>query len=133
VVEEFGYVTAVEGLVSKINEAKQIHFNLVIFGVKERLQKEYELALYRITQELINNVLKHANAKNVMLQIGYRNENLVVMIEDDGKGFDLNEHSSGYGLHNLNERAKLMRGTMIIDSKVGKGTSIFIEIPYNFD
>ena len=63
VLEEFGYTTAVEGLVNKINETKQIHFNLVMFGMKQRLQKDYELALYRITQELINNVLKHAKQK----------------------------------------------------------------------
>ena len=57
VLEEFGYVTAVEGLVNKINETKQIHFDLVVFGINHHLKKEYELALYRITQELINNVL----------------------------------------------------------------------------
>src|SRR5687768_10780425 len=65
VLEEFGYTTAVEGLVNKINETKQLHFSLVIFGMKKGLQKDYELALYRITQELINNILKHAGAKEV--------------------------------------------------------------------
>ena len=124
VLEEFGYTTAVEGLVNKINETKQINFNLVVFGMKQRLQKDYELALYRITQELINNVLKHAEAKNVSLQIGQRDEKIILMMEDDGKGFDLNAHKDGYGLHNLDARTKLMQGTMIIDSKAGKGTSV---------
>ena len=130
VLEEFGYTTAVEGLVNKINETKQIHFNLVMFGMKHRLQKNYELALYRITQELINNVLKHAEAKNVSLQIGQRDEKIILMMEDDGKGFDITAHKDGYGLHNLDARTKLMQGTMIIDSKAGKGTSVLIEIPY---
>jgi signal transduction histidine kinase/ligand-binding sensor domain-containing protein len=133
VLEEFGYATAVEGLVNKINETKQIHFNLVMFGMKDRLQKDYELALYRITQELINNVLKHAAAKNVSLQIGQRDEKIVLMIEDDGKGFDVNAHKDGYGLHNLEARTQLMQGTMVIDSQPGKGTSVLIEIPYNFN
>ncbi len=53
ILEEFGYTTAVEGLVNKINETKQIHFDLVVFGINHRLKKDYELALYRITQELI--------------------------------------------------------------------------------
>jgi signal transduction histidine kinase len=132
VLEEFGYTTAVEGLVNKINETKQINFTLVVFGMKERLQKDYELALYRITQELINNVLKHAEAKNVSLQIGQRDEKIILMIEDDGKGFDINIHKDGYGLHNLDARTKLMSGTMTIDSKPGKGTGVLIEIPYNF-
>jgi signal transduction histidine kinase len=132
VLEEFGYTTAIEGLVNKINETKQIHFNLVVFGMTQRMQKDYELALYRITQELINNVLKHAGAKNVSLQIGKRDEKIILMIEDDGKGFDVNAHRDGYGLHNLDARTRLMHGTMNIDSQPGKGTSVLIEIPYNF-
>lgn len=133
VLEDFGYTTAVEGLVNKINETKQINFNLVVFGMKQRLQKDYELALYRITQELINNVLKHAEAKHVSLQIGQRDEKIILMMEDDGKGFDLNTHKEGYGLNNLAARTKLMQGVMIIDSKVGEGTSVLIEIPYIFN
>ncbi len=129
--EEFGYTTAVEALVNKINETKEIHFSLVVFGMKERLQKDYELALYRITQELINNVLKHANAKQVSLQIGYRDEKVVLMIEDDGKGFDVHAHKDGYGLHNLEARTKLLQGIMsILDSQPGKGTSVLVEVPY---
>ncbi len=133
VLEEFGYTTAVEGLVNKINETKQLHFNLVIFGMKHGLQKEYDLALYRITQELINNVLKHAEAKQVSLQIGQREEKIILMIEDDGKGFDVNSHKDGYGLHNLEARTKLLNGVMTIDSHPGKGTSVLIEIPYNLN
>ncbi len=133
VLEEFGYTTAVEGLINKINETKQIHFSLIIFGMKERLKKDYELALYRITQELINNVLKHAEAKNVSLQIGKRDNKIILMIEDDGKGFDVTAHKDGYGLHNLDARTKLLQGTLTIDSQPGKGTSALIEIPDNFN
>jgi len=130
--EEFGYTTAVEALVNKINETKEIHFSLVVFGMKERLQKEHELALYRITQELVNNVLKHADAKQVSLQIGYRDEQIVLMIEDDGKGFDVHTHKDGYGLHNLEARTKLLHGVMSIDSQPRKGTSVVVEVPYKF-
>ncbi len=133
VLEEFGYTTAVEGLVNKINETKQIYFHLVVFGMKQRLKKDYELALYRITQELINNVLKHSEAKHVSLQIGHRDEKIILMIEDDGKGFDVSAHKDGYGLYNLESRTKLMKGTMTIDSQPGKGTSVLIEIPYNLN
>jgi signal transduction histidine kinase len=77
--------------------------------------------------------LKHADAKNVSLQIGQRDEKIILMIEDDGKGFDINTHKDGYGLHNLDARTQLMHGTMTIDSQPGKGTSVLIEIPYNFN
>jgi signal transduction histidine kinase/ligand-binding sensor domain-containing protein len=130
VLEEFGYTTAVEGLINKINETRLIYFNLVIFGMKHRLKKEYELALYRITQELINNVLKHAEAKQVSLQIGQRDEKIILMMEDNGKGFDVSSRKDGYGLHNLEARTKLMQGIMTIDSMPGKGTSVLIEVPY---
>ena len=53
-------------------------------------------------------------------------------MEDDGKGFDVSAHKDGYGLNNLDARTKLMQGTMTIDSKPGKGTSVLVEIPYNF-
>ncbi len=133
ILEEFGYSTAVEGLVSKINETEQLHFSLVIFGMKQRLQKDYELALYRITQELINNVIKHAGAKQVSLQIGRRDEKIILMIEDDGKGFDVGSRKDGYGLHNLDTRTRMLDGIITIDSQPGKGTSVLIEIPYNLN
>ncbi|MCY7423219.1 MAG: histidine kinase [Chitinophagaceae bacterium] len=130
VLEAFGYTTAIEGLVNKINETRQIEFTLVVFGMKKRLRKDHELALYRITQELINNVLKHAGARHVSLQIGQRDEKIILMIEDDGVGFNVHEHKDGYGLHNLYARTNLMAGIMTIDSQPGKGTSVLIEIPY---
>lgn len=130
VLEEFGYITAVASVVNKINETGKIHFCLTTFGINQRLQRDYELALYRITQELINNVLKHSQAKNVSLQIGQRDEKIIVMIEDDGKGFEVKNHNYGHGLNNLDIRTKLMKGTMSIDSQPGNGTSVSIEIPY---
>jgi signal transduction histidine kinase/ligand-binding sensor domain-containing protein len=133
VLEDFGYTNAVEGLANKINETKLIHFELNVFGFKNRLQKDYELALYRITQELINNILKHAEAKNISLQTGQRDDKIVLLIEDDGKGFDVNLHKDGYGLKNLETRTKLLNGKMTIDSIPGKGTTTHIEIPYNLN
>lgn len=129
VLEEFGYSTAVEVLVNKINETRCVHFNLRMFGMNTRLLKDDELNLYRITQELISNVLKHAEAKHVSLQIGRRDKKFILMIEDDGKGFDSNARQEGYGLHNLAARTQLMQGIMVIDSQPGKGTSVLIEIP----
>jgi signal transduction histidine kinase len=130
ILEEFGYATAVEGLVNKLNETKHVCFTLTVFGLENRLQRDYELALYRITQELINNVLKHAEAKHVSLQLGCRDSKIILMIEDDGKGFDISSHRNGYGLTNLAARTKMMHGSMTIDSKPAKGTSVSIEIPY---
>ena len=132
VLEEFGFVVAIEGLINKINQSGAINIELTTFGFTKNIQKEYELALYRIAQELINNVLKHSQAKNVSLQIGYRDEKIIIMIEDDGRGFKVEEHKDGYGLKKLVARTKLLNGTMNIDSQIGKGTSVSIEVPYKF-
>ena len=102
-----------------------------MFGFKQRLQKEYELYLYRITQELISNILKHAEAKNISLQVGIRDEKIILIMIDDGKGFNVNEQNGGYGLKNLETRTKIMSGKMIIESNPGSGTNVLIEIPYN--
>ena len=133
ILEEFGYVSAIESLINKINQANTIHFHHTVFGINGKFRNEYELALYRITQELINNVLKHSEAKNVSLQMGYRDEKIIIMIEDDGKGFELNRHKEGYGLKNLEARTKLLNGSLNIDSQIGKGTSVLIEVPYKFN
>jgi signal transduction histidine kinase/ligand-binding sensor domain-containing protein len=131
VLQEFGYITAVEWFIAKMNKMGPPHFTLVSFGMTQRLREDYELALYRITQELINNVIKHAEAKKASLQIGRRDGRIILMIEDDGKGFDPATQKEGYGLHNLDIRTRLMKGTMTVDSYPGKGTSVLIELPYN--
>jgi ligand-binding sensor domain-containing protein/signal transduction histidine kinase len=131
VLEEFGYITAVEGLVSKINGAQKVTFKLNVFGLEKRFDKDHELALYRMTQELINNILKHAEAKQVFLEVGRRDGQLILMIEDDGKGFEASGQKEGFGLHNLAARTKLLSGDLHIDSSPGKGTTILIKIPYN--
>lgn len=78
-------------------------------------------------------MLKHAEAKNVSLQIGQRDKKIILMIEDDGRGFDIAAHNDGYGLHNLEARTKLLQGIVTIDSNPGQGTSVLIEIPENFN
>lgn len=132
ILEEFGFVAAIESLVNKINQAGAVRFDLSTFGIRDHLRDDYELTLYRIVQELINNTIKHAEAKIVSLQIGYREGKIIVMIEDDGKGFDVNAHKDGYGIKNLEARTKLLNGTIAIDSTPGKGTSVAIEVPYKF-
>lgn len=133
ILDEFGFIEAVQGIADKINETGQVYIQLIAFGIRQRLPKDYELALYRITQELINNALKHAHAKQVTLQIGQRDNTLIIMMEDDGIGFNTENQRDGYGLHNLAARTKLMKGVMKIDSQQGKGTSVYIEIPFNFN
>jgi len=128
--EEFGYVAAVESLINKLNETGKVHFDLSTYKMNIHIRKDYELALYRITQELINNVIKHAKANKASLQIIYRDKKIILMMEDDGTGFDTSKPTKGLGLHNLKIRTQLMNGKITFDSHKNSGTSIIIEIPY---
>jgi signal transduction histidine kinase len=94
---------------------------------------EKSVNLYRLIQEALNNILKHANAKNIYIKITNQSQQINVLIEDDGDGFDTNQSAenvnAGKGLSSMNQRAELSGGKCIIESKPGKGTKINIVIP----
>ncbi|HUV52444.1 MAG TPA: GAF domain-containing sensor histidine kinase [Dehalococcoidia bacterium] len=104
-------------------------------GVEERLPKEVELALYRIAQGAIANIAWHSQAKNATFSLRRTSEELVIEIEDDGKGFDaskpiqVDESGHGRGLLSMKERASLLGGTCDIQSQLGKGTKITVRVP----
>jgi two-component system NarL family sensor kinase len=95
----------------------------------ENISEELKHHLYRITQELCNNTVKHAHSNHVTLSINKHIDHISYLYEDNGKGFDIAEKEKGIGLHNIEERVNLMNATSRIDSFVGRGTHITIEIP----
>ena len=101
------------------------------YGLEERLPQRFELLVYRIIQELLNNIVKYAEAEDVLVQISRHDNQLSITVEDDGKGFDVNiiRQKDGIGLHSMQQRIALLGGRMDIDSAIGKGTSVNIELP----
>ena len=103
---------------------------------KERLAPEAETNLYRIAQEALNNVHKHAKASSVEVSLEKRGEDLIVLIiNDDGSGFDPKNkmnRGKGIGLIGMRERAALIGGSLEIESAPGKGTTIFVRVPATF-
>jgi len=99
----------------------------------ERIQltEEQSFHIFRIVQELLQNILKHADAKQAILQISYNAKRLYIAVEDDGKGFEMNEikHKKGLGLKNIETRVKILKGRMDLQSSSLKGTSVLIEMP----
>lgn len=100
----------------------------------QRLSPEREVAVYRITQEALTNIARHAEAKNVSVVLGYRGSSLVAIIEDDGKGFDVNQimisgNGKSLGVFGMYERAFLVGGKLTIESQPGSGTTVFLEVP----
>ncbi len=116
-----------------MNHSGDIRFYFDINGFESRPSELVEINLYRIVQELLNNIVKYANATEVQVQVTREDETISVMIEDNGKGFDKDklEKSTGNGWYNINSRLSLLKGSIEIDSKPGKGTVVFIEIEEN--
>jgi len=128
---KFGLNEAIKDYCDGINESKSVKIKFTQLGITQPLEKSVEVILYRIIQELTNNAIKHADAKNIFIQLS-ENENILnLTIEDDGKGFDKNQLKiiKGTGLQNVQSRVDYLKGTWNIESEIGKGTSIIIEIP----
>ena len=87
--------------------------------------------IWRILVESLNNIVKHANATRVFVEIACKSDHLSVLIQDNGKGFDVNAYSPGMGLKNIQTRAESVGGTLEITSKIGEGTNLLINIPMN--
>ncbi len=99
----------------------------IVLDIEERempLPAEVQIAIYRIAQESINNVVKHSQASQLRISLTYQPEQINLMIEDDGKGFDVEHQTAGFGQSIVRERAKAIGAHLTIDSEPGKGTRI---------
>lgn len=102
-------------------------------GTLPPLDKEYELSMYRIIQELLQNAIKHADASHILVQLAIWNDNLLtITIEDNGKGFDTTKAVEGLGLVSIKNRLRVMHGLIDINSRSGKGTSVHLEFDHLF-
>lgn len=90
---------------------------------------EIEITTFRIYQELVTNILRHAEAEHVSIELYERDGTLVLAVEDDGKGFDPSEKFAGAGITGMRERAALVNGTIRFDSEAGMGSHVVLEIP----
>lgn len=108
----------------------KLNVNFQHYGQALQLPQETEINIYRIAQELVQNIIKHAKASNILIQLSYREDILTLTIEDDGIGFDSVNGTSkeGIGLKSIRSRLKVMSGTMDIHTRHPQGTSITIEI-----
>ena len=125
-----GLTTAVRDFIDKI-DARKLKVNLETFGLQDRLDQNIETVLYRVIQETVNNVIKHAEANALDIQLTKDEEGINVMIEDNGKGFDTAflETFDGIGLKNIKSRVEYLKGTVDFSSNLGSGTLVAIHIP----
>lgn len=132
VLEEFGLANALNSLCERLSGTGKIKIEFIEVELADlKLEQQIELELYRITQELLSNVIKHSEAKEVSVQLSYYEEEnaLNLIVEDDGKGFDTSNYKAGIGLSNIKLGVQSLDGVIEIDSGKGAGTTINIEIP----
>jgi PAS domain S-box-containing protein len=135
VLKDFGLIVAIQNLIDKVNAVNNTRFRFSHYDFTNRLDSKLEKAIYRICQESLNNILKHANAKNATFQLFKSDEFVTFVIEDDGEGFDLktiedNQKRSGIGLMSIRERVESFNGTFTINTQKQRGTELIIEIPF---
>ncbi|MGB9904198.1 MAG: sensor histidine kinase [Desulfotomaculales bacterium] len=134
VLDDLGLVAALKRYLADFKEQYGIATEFVFFGQDRRLPVSTEVTLFRITQECLNNVRKHADARSVLVKAEFIQNRVNLLIKDDGKGFDLAEVSSlppagGYGLINIRERAQLVGGFVQINTAPGRGTAVYVSVP----
>lgn len=117
--------------VTQLNQEQSIHFEFIQTGQPEHFKKEVEIALYKITMEIIYNALKHSNASDCSIQFFYKEDELEIITEDNGVGIS-GESVKGMGLKNIAKRIKKINGNIHIDSKKGN-TTIIITIPSPYE
>ncbi len=126
--DDFGLVAALENLRDTFSEQTGIRVDLEA-QIGGRLPSEVETALYRIVQETLTNIVKHAQAGSVSIVLTRTNRAVTAVIEDDGRGFSPEEDGDGHGLIGVNERLALLGGKLKIESSPGAGATIVAEVP----
>jgi len=126
---KFGLDEALKEYTNSIAATKLLTVKYQSFGMKERIENSAEIIIYRIVQELLNNVLKHASASEVLVQLVREQSRLSVLVEDNGRGFDtaLLASNKGAGWTNIRSRVDYLKGQLDIHSEIGNGTSVSIE------
>lgn len=125
----FGLVAALQEMGNALEKSGQMEVDIQVYGLEERLPEKVEVSLYRIVQELLNNVVKHAQATSVIIQLNRQGEELNLLVEDNGLGFDPQEARGGLGLESLQSRVRYLDGSLEVDTALGRGTATMVHVP----
>ncbi len=135
VLDDLGLIAALKRYLADYKEQNNVRTEMVCMGPNKRMPVTTEVAVFRIIQECLNNIQKHAGAKHAVIKVEMLKDRINVTVRDDGEGFELqsvkNNKSSqeGYGLVNMRERAGLLNGKIDIISSPGKGTTVHLSVP----
>jgi signal transduction histidine kinase len=127
--DHLGLTGALDALVDSAGSASTIAFKKRFEPVDDVFSRDAAASLYRIVQEGVNNILKYSEAKNSRVTLERDLRETLLVIEDDGRGFNPNDAREGMGLKNIAERARILGGRLKLDSSPGRGVRIELAIP----
>jgi signal transduction histidine kinase len=137
VLDDLGLALALRSQAKKCLEPAGVRMHLRAAGLKDQLPAEVETAVFRVVQEAVTNIARHAQASEAHISLTKKDDRLIVRIEDDGVGFDpalvMSEGRKGWGLRGMEERTTLLGGKFYIGSQPGSGTLVLAEIPLGQD
>ncbi|WP_079710755.1 sensor histidine kinase [Paraliobacillus ryukyuensis] len=128
--DDLGLVPTIKKYVENMAEYNQMNITFTPLSLWDRLDTKYEVALFRLIQEAVQNAIKHAEASKIDVKLEKSSNTILVIIKDDGKGFDVKQRKeNSFGLIGMKERLEMLNGSIDIHSKVGQGTRIEIQVP----
>jgi two-component system, NarL family, sensor kinase len=134
VIKKGGLLKSIENQVGYIKRGGKYNIQFNVNGEHIFMVFNKEIILFRIVQEAVNNIIRHAKASHIFISLCYSKDVLIMQIRDNGKGFNLNETDSGSnnlnGVYNMQHRAKLIDADFELDSQIGVGTTITVKTPY---
>ncbi|MFL5262758.1 MAG: ATP-binding protein [Anaeromyxobacteraceae bacterium] len=133
VLDDLGLFSAIRWYAERTLGSRGVAVRCEIAELDARLPPEFEIALFRVCQEAVNNIARHAHAESVLIQLGTDGRDLVIELEDDGRGFDPAKRGDTsrphYGIMGIRERAELLGGRASVDSAPGKGARVEVRVP----
>jgi len=131
VIAKKGLLPAVEKLAKNASNSNGLTIEVQDFGLDEKLEASLEVTIFRVIQELVTNIIKHAQATEANISITQHEDGLSIIVEDNGKGFNARKptQNESMGLSSIEKRIEHLEGAMEVDSTLGKGTHVLIDIP----
>lgn len=128
--DDLGLIPTIRKYLANVEDYHQINISLSEQGIQGRFDSKYEVALFRLIQESVQNAVKHGAPKNIHVNFRIEKNQIFLLIRDDGIGFDLeSKKENSFGLIGMRERVEMLDGEFSIKSQIGQGTTVYVKIP----
>jgi signal transduction histidine kinase len=127
---EIGLIESIEDIIDDMKMGTDLHISLDVRNIiEEEIEDRRKLTFFRIIQEQLNNIVKHARATEVLIRLSIEDNDIVLTVTDNGVGFDISRHRKGVGITNIISRVELFNGVVDLQSRPGEGCMLSVRLP----